>query len=390
MGIIAFARYQHNITRIQKLARKNRPRCELAFRQSKIISTGPITARLNRSTNFSPSAKEGEGHIDDAKFKIIVTSDGSVYWFMYKILHSYCLIDISEFPFDTQKCKIMIGSWSYDESTLDLRIFAEDKGMDLSLYEKNVVWELKSTHAERHVERYSCCPWTYVNLTYTLEFRRIPLYYLMTLVYPTMLLSFLSCVSFLFPADSGERVSLVISVLLGLIVFMLIVNDRTPVTSKETPLITKYFNSIAGVTILGLMFTAFILRLNHAHVGISRPVPGYLAKIRDCLATALWMRRNTPKRPGDVNAHDFVLSNTAAVKMMNNQEAVDLNPLRKLLTEEKVLKELEKITAHIEEESASSDIKEDWHYTMKVFDRFSFVFFFLIFLAVTTFFFASY
>ena len=166
---------------------------------------------------------------------------------MYKILHSYCLIDISEFPFDTQKCKIMIGSWSYDESTLDLRIYAEDKGMDLSLYEKNVVWELKSTHAQRHTERYSCCPWLFVDLTYTLEFRRIPLYYLMTLVYPTMLLSFLSCVSFLFPADSGERVSLVISVLLGLIVFMLIVNDRTPVTSKETPLITKYFNSIAGV-----------------------------------------------------------------------------------------------------------------------------------------------
>jgi hypothetical protein len=50
--------------------------------------------------------------------------------------------------------------------------------------------------------------------------------------------------------------------------------------------------------------------------------------------------------------------------------------MRKQLTEEKILTELHKITGHLEEEYAARKVKEEWHYTMKVFDRFFFVVFF--------------
>jgi hypothetical protein len=54
--------------------------------------------------------------------------------------------------------------------------------------------------------------------------------------------------------------------------------------------------------------------------------------------------------------------------------------MRKQLTEDKILSELQKITAHLEAENAASKINDDWQYTMRVFDRFFFVIFFLIFI----------
>ena len=66
---------------------------------------------------------------------------------------------------------------------------------------------------------------------------------------------------------------------------------------------------------------------------------------------------------------------------LNTRDLVGgLNSVRKQFTEEKILTELQKISAHLEEENAASKIKEEWHYTMTVFDRFFFVIFFLIFI----------
>ena len=65
---------------------------------------------------------------------------------------------------------------------------------------------------------------------------------------------------------------------------------------------------------------------------------------------------------------------------LNIRDLVGLNSVRKQFTEEKILRELQKISAHLEEENAASKIKDEWHYTMTVFDRFFFVIFFLIFI----------
>ncbi len=65
---------------------------------------------------------------------------------------------------------------------------------------------------------------------------------------------------------------------------------------------------------------------------------------------------------------------------LNIPDLVGLTSARKQLTEKKILTELEKITAHLEEENAASRVKEEWHYTMTVFDRFFFVIFFLNFI----------
>jgi hypothetical protein len=319
--------------------------------------------------------KEDEGHISNDKFRILMNSDGNAIWFITKILHSACPIDVSKFPFDTQKCKIKLGSWTYDGRALDLKL--DNNGIDLAQHKENSEWKLKSVTSKRRSVKYECCPTPFIDIAYSLEFQRKALYYIMTIIVPSMLLSLLACVSFLFPADSGERVSLVISVLLGLVVFMLIVNDRTPVTSDAVPMVTELFNSIAATTVLALLATAFILRLNHVSSGV--PVPRCLARIRDCIAVALCMKKASLPKRVKLNFEEILLSESST-QYINLRDFTGQIPAgRKPLTEQKILVELQKISAHLEEESVASEMKEDWHYTMEVFDRLFFVLFFIIF-----------
>ena len=257
----------------------------------------------------------------DLSYQVTVSSDGRVDMGCPLILESVCPIKIEYFPFDTQRCILKIGSWTFNGLDLDLQLQESTKGINLANLEANSVWELKSAHAVRHSVKYECCPAPYIDLTYTLEFRRKPLYYIMTIIFPSVLLSLLSCISFLFPADSGERLSLVISVLLGLVVFMLIVNERTPVTSDATPMLTQFFNSIGATTVLALMATAFILRLNHAST--SEPVPKFLACIRDCIAGPLCMRRESPMQRVDVNFEDILLTESqVCIHACENEQPV--------------------------------------------------------------------
>ena len=265
---------------------------------------------------FSSSANKHGAAMYDLSYQVTVHNDGQITMGCPLILESVCPIHIERFPFDTQKCKLKIGSWRYNGFDIDLRLLESTNGIDLKNLEANSVWELKSVTAVRNLVKYTCCPEPYYDVTYTLEFRRKPLYYIITIIFPSTCLSLLSCLSFLFPANSGERVSLVISVLVGLVVFMLIVNERTPVTSDATPMLTSFINAIAVSTVLALIATAFILCLNHAPTSL--PVPGYLVSIRDCTAGALFMRRKTQRKRVEINFENVLLTESQVSVIDNN------------------------------------------------------------------------
>ena len=271
---------------------------------------------ITESLQFSSSANEDGAAILDLSYKAKVYNDGNVMMGCPIILKSVCPIEIGSFPFDTQKCKLKIGSWRYSGLDIEPRIYKSQeftKGINLKHLEANSVLELKSATAVRNLVNYTCCTEPYYDIIYTFEFRRKPLYYIMTIIFPSILLSLLFSISFLFPADSGERVSLVTSVLLGLVVFMLIVNEHTPVSSEDSTILTIFFNSISSSTVLALIATAFILHLNHASA--SESVPRYLACMRDCIAGALFVRRRkSSRKPVDNNFEDIFMNESQVVK----------------------------------------------------------------------------
>ena len=102
----------------------------------------------------------------------------------------------------------------------------------------NGEWELYSTSAEWRETTLSCCPHTrYPYVAFTLRLRRRYAFYVLNVVVPCALLSVLAMVGFCLPPDAGEKVSLGISVILAIIVFLLVLAETVPRTSLHVPVI---------------------------------------------------------------------------------------------------------------------------------------------------------
>uniref|UniRef100_A0A914YKR0 Neurotransmitter-gated ion-channel transmembrane domain-containing protein n=1 Tax=Panagrolaimus superbus TaxID=310955 RepID=A0A914YKR0_9BILA len=100
-----------------------------------------------------------------------------------------------------------------------------EDGIDLSDYYPSVEWDIMSRRARRRAKNYpSCCPGSgaYVDIMYYLVLRRKPLFYTVNLVFPCVGISFLTILVFYLPSDSGEKVSLCISILVALTLFFLL------------------------------------------------------------------------------------------------------------------------------------------------------------------------
>lgn len=90
---------------------------------------------------------------------------------------------------------------------------------------------------------YDCCPDDpYPYVTYTFKIKRRVLYYMFNIVFPCLWLAILSVMTFWLPPDSGEKITLGITVLLAFSVFMLLVAESMPKTSESVPLIGKLIN----------------------------------------------------------------------------------------------------------------------------------------------------
>ena len=198
------------------------------------------------------------GQMDQFKTKVILTHDGNCSWFAPAILRSRCAINVEFFPFDDQKCILKFTSWTYDGTRVN--ITNKTSEADTKSYMASGEFELISAEALRDATYYSCCPEPYPYVNFTIHIRRKTLFYFNNLIVPCFLITALGLLTFILPPATGERVTLVITTLLAMTVFMLMIAEKTPTTSKVTPLIGKFF--IASMVIIGLSLIATCIVLN--------------------------------------------------------------------------------------------------------------------------------
>jgi len=110
---------------------------------------------------------------------------------------------------------------------------------DLSNYVPHNEWELVSMPVIRSVLYYDCCKEPYPDLQFRIFMKRKPRFYIMTVLFPCILTSVVATLSFLLPVESGEKVSLGVTVLLSLAVFLLLVSESMPASSDTFPYIGK-------------------------------------------------------------------------------------------------------------------------------------------------------
>ncbi|XP_069046790.1 neuronal acetylcholine receptor subunit alpha-7a [Lepisosteus oculatus] len=197
----------------------------------------------------------------DATFhtNVLVNSTGYCQYIPPGIFKSTCYIDVRWFPFDVQRCDLKFGSWTYGGWSLDLQMLEADT----SEYIPNGEWDLVGVQGRRNERFYECCEEPYPDVTFTVVMRRRTLYYGLNLLIPCVLISTLALLVFLLPADSGEKISLGITVLLSLTVFMLLVAEIMPATSDSVPLIAQYFASTMIIVGLSVIVTVWVLQFHH-------------------------------------------------------------------------------------------------------------------------------
>ncbi|ESN90492.1 hypothetical protein HELRODRAFT_108613 [Helobdella robusta] len=192
---------------------------------------------------------------------IVVSSNGNCLWVPPGMFASTCKIDISWFPFDDQRCKMKFGSWTYDSSGINL-ILQNDTG-DVSNFIPSGEWDLIGMPASRNVLSYDCCPEQYIDITFVIHIRRRFLYYAFNLIIPCILISSMALLTFTLPPDAGEKISLGVTVLLSLTVFLLLVAETMPPTADAVPLIGSYFAGIMLMCSLSVVCTVLVLNFHH-------------------------------------------------------------------------------------------------------------------------------
>ncbi|XP_050321669.1 neuronal acetylcholine receptor subunit alpha-7 isoform X3 [Bactrocera neohumeralis] len=203
---------------------------------------------------------------------IVVKHNGSCLYVPPGIFKSTCKIDITWFPFDDQHCEMKFGSWTYDGNQLDLVLNSEDGG-DLSDFITNGEWYLLAMPGKKNTIVYACCPEPYVDVTFTIQIRRRTLYYFFNLIVPCVLISSMALLGFTLPPDSGEKLTLGVTILLSLTVFLNLVAETLPQVSDAIPLLGTYFNCIMFMVASSVVLTVVVLNYHHRTADIHEMPP---------------------------------------------------------------------------------------------------------------------
>ena len=232
--------------------------------------------------------------------KAILHSNGSVVWEPPAIYKSSCIIDVEFFPFDIQLCIMKFGSWTYDGLQVDLvHLCAKDdtstdvisKGIDLRDFYPSVEWDILDVPAQKNYKNYTCCPQPFPDITYNITMRRKTLFHTVNLIVPCVAISFLTVLVFYLPSDSGEKITLCISILLSLTVFFLLLADIIPPTSIKVPLIGKYLLFTMILVTLSILVTVIVLNVHFRSPSTHTMSPWVRRVFLNILPRLLFMRR---------------------------------------------------------------------------------------------------
>ncbi|XP_056626370.1 LOW QUALITY PROTEIN: neuronal acetylcholine receptor subunit alpha-9-II [Triplophysa dalaica] len=211
---------------------------------------------------YNKAVEDFSGPVDT---NVVLRYTGEITWDAPAITKSSCVVDVSYFPFDSQQCNLTFGSWTYNGNqrsvVLLLMYMGVAQAADPAPFfhsggHHHVEWECGGMPATRNVIMYGCCSDPYPDITYTLLLQRRRSFYIFNLLLPCFLISFLAPLGFYLPADSGEKVSLGVTVLLALTVFQVMVAESMPLIGPQTSLpysaIGKYY--IATIFIMNIHF----------------------------------------------------------------------------------------------------------------------------------------
>ena len=311
--------------------------------------------------------------------KLVITNDGNCSWNSPATLLSQCKINVSRFPFDEQKCDVSIGSWTY--SGYKINMTYSEHFVDLSNFIENGEWKVESALLYNRFRLYGPEKIPYPDVTFTLEIKRRSLYYGLNIVIPCALIALLALLSFILPSDNGERMSLVMTVLLALSVYMLIVSSSLPETSDAVPILGTYCLGIIVTIALCLCATCLTLKFREK----TCPMPEWLELVLRNLARIVFVKfekENLQRASSNdrisvsLNNERFTQIQEEKAILRNGQEASSeeivlptMNEKHKRSFEDILLEEVRFLTEELRSKQEEEGFAKKWKRAAKVLDR---------------------
>ena len=267
---------------------------------------------------YNTAHDESVSGSDVYKANLQIDENGTVTWMSPVTLKSSCDINVKWFPFDTQQCSLVFGSISMTKKKLALSFFNKPDSVSAfqgKFHYSSGIWSVNNVLPQLRDETYSCCPNPFSLIEFTLTLNRLPMYFVLYLVLPCLCLSLLSPCIFFVPPESGERIGFGITVVLAMSVYLLVISDKLPEKSNQSPLIgvlyTELFFIMIG-TLIAIVFTTHI-----AYKTTSPP-----RKLRDVFCNRCTSKRRKQKEV-DVSQASNSLATQSNIEMEDIAERGD-------------------------------------------------------------------
>ncbi|XP_048475933.1 acetylcholine receptor subunit beta [Rhincodon typus] len=326
---------------------------------------------------------------------VLVQHNGIVSWLPPAIYRSSCAIRVKYFPFDWQNCTMVFKSYTYDTSEVILEHSLDDSGrheireviIDKNAFTENGEWQI--WHKPSRKNTLSHDP-SYEDITFYLIIQRKPLFYIVNIIIPCVLISILAILVFYLPPDAGEKMTLSISVLLALTVFLLLLADKVPETSLGVPIIVNYLMFTMILVTFSVILSVVVLNLHHRSPN-THAMPYWVKQIFiQVLPRYLWIQR--PKLEASESEKRVALSRVIDEYFIR-KPAMDLNNMRVDLPPSHLFPEINRyingivhqvvlppdlkaaveaikyIAKELQGQEEYDKLKEDWQYVAMVVDR---------------------
>ncbi|XP_078525065.1 acetylcholine receptor subunit epsilon [Lissotriton helveticus] len=203
---------------------------------------------------------------------VLVSNTGSMYWLPPAIYRSTCSIVVTYFPFDWQNCSLSFRSQTYSASEIDMQLTLDPDSqlpiewveIDPEAFTENGEWAIKHRPAKKVINKnFSPDDLEYQEILFNLIIQRKPLFYIINIIVPCVLISSLVVLVFFLPAKAGgQKCTVSISVLLAQTVFLFLIAQKVPETSLSVPLIGKYLIFVMSVSTLVVLNCVIVLNVS--------------------------------------------------------------------------------------------------------------------------------
>ncbi|KAM3917506.1 acetylcholine receptor subunit alpha-1-A-like [Leptodactylus fuscus] len=302
--------------------------------------------------------------------KALVDYTGKIVWNPPAIFKSYCEMIVTHFPFDQQNCSMKLGTWTYDGSLVVIN--PEGNRPDMNSFMESGEWFMKDYQCWKHYVFYDCCPDTpYLDITYHFLMQRLPLYFIVNVIIPCLLFSFLTGLVFYLPTGSGEKITLSVSVLLSLTVFLLVIVELIPSTSSAVPLIGKYMLFTMMFVIASIVITVIVINA-HFRTPSTHIMPQWLRKVViETIPNMMFF--STMKRPSQEKKGKKIFTEDIDISDISGKlgPATDTyqSPILKNPEVKSAIEGVKYIAESMNSDQESNKASEEWIFSAMVFDH---------------------